>query len=206
MIEKSYNLANNEIKAVNTLYGIIMGIMADNIITDDEINFLNIWLLDNKDFCTTFPLNVIRNQVVKILADGIFTNDERQHLQETLKSIIGGTFKETGAAGGISTTFGMDYPDNIAISGSKFCLTGNFVSGTREKCESSIKKFGGIPSKTVTKDLSFLVVGTLASNDWIATGHGRKIEKAIHYKDKGSYILIISEETLIKHISVHDKN
>jgi hypothetical protein len=58
-----FHLANNEIKAINTLYGLIMGMTADSVINEDEINFLNLWLLDNKVYTNVFPLNVIKNRI-----------------------------------------------------------------------------------------------------------------------------------------------
>ncbi|EOK6384613.1 NAD-dependent DNA ligase, partial [Escherichia coli] len=43
----------------------------------------------------------------------------------------------------------------------------------------------------------FLVIGTLSSRDWKFSSHGRKIEKAISYRDdNGAKLKIISEEML----------
>jgi NAD-dependent DNA ligase len=199
---KGFHLANNEIKAINTLYGLIMGITADRIVSDEEIHFLNLWLSDNEEFTHNFPLNVIKSRINDILADNIITQEEREDLYQTLTQIIGGDYHETGSAGGTSTGYGLEEPDSILISGSSFCLTGAFISGPRDKCEQAIKRFGGLPAKSVTKNLDYLVIGTLASRDWVATNHGRKIEKAFFYKEKGQSITIMTEETLVKFISI----
>lgn len=199
-----FNWKNNEIKAVNTLYGLIMGITADGIINDDEISFLNLWLLDNDNYANTFPLNVIKHRINDILADGIITEAERGDLFQTLANILGGTLKETGAAGGLSTGYGAEQPNEIIFQGSTFCLTGAFVTGTRRKCEYIISQLGGIPVSTVNKDLNYLVIGALASRDWAATSHGRKIEKALHYQEKGHPISILYEETWVKFTTIID--
>jgi hypothetical protein len=47
-----------------------------------------------------------------------------------------------------------------------------------------------------------MIVGTIGSRDWIASGHGRKIEKAMHYKQKGFPIVIMSEESLLKFVAL----
>lgn len=199
---KGFLLANNEIKAINTLYGLIMGITADQVVSDDEIHFLNLWLADNEEYTHAFPLNVIKSRINEILADNIITQEEREDFYQTLTQIIGGDFHETGLAGGTSTGYGIEEPDSIIICGSSFCLTGAFISGPRDKCEQAIKRFGGVPAKSVTKNLDYLVIGALASRDWIAESHGRKIEKALLYKEKGLPVIIMTEETLIKFIGI----
>lgn len=198
----SINLANNEIKAVNTLYGLIMGIMADGKIADEEIHFLNLWLHDNDSFTHAFPLNAVKRRVKDILADGIITQDERDDFQRLLSTIIGGTFQESGSTGGLSTGYKAEEPDQLNFEGSKFCLTGAFATGTRGKCESIIIELGGVPAKSVTKDLDYLVIGALASRDWIASSHGRKIEKALYYQEQGQPVTILSEETWVRFINI----
>ncbi len=200
------HLANNEIKAVNTLYGLIMGITADQIVNDDEIHFLNLWLKDNEIYTHTFPLNIVKQRIDDILADNIITNEEREDFYQTLTKLIGGDFQETGAAGGFSTGYGIEEPDLLIIQGSTFCLTGAFITGTRNKCEQIISQLGGIPTSSITKKLDYLVIGALASRDWIATNHGRKIEKAMHYKEKGYPVTILNEETWAKFINISGKN
>jgi NAD-dependent DNA ligase len=199
--ERGIHFASNEIKAVNTLYGLIMGMAADNVINDEEINFLNIWLLDNEIYTKAFPLNVIKSRIDDILADGVITQAEREDFYETLAKIMGGTYHNTGSTGGLSTGYANEEPDSLIIRGSTFCLTGAFVMGTRDKCEQIIIQLGGTPAKSVTKDLDYLVIGALASRDWVATSHGRKIEKAMHYKEKGYPVTILSEETWVKFLS-----
>ena len=193
--------ANNEIKAVNTLYGLIMGITADRVIQDDEIMFLSLWLADNEAYTNSFPLNIIKNRINDILADNIITQEERDDFYQTLIKIIGGDYHETGSASGSSTDYGIEEPSSIIISGSSFCLTGEFISGPRGKCEKKLTQFGGKSVNTVTKKLDYLVIGGLSSRDWVAESHGRKIEKALYYKERGSSVTLIAEETLAQFLS-----
>lgn len=196
-----FHAASNEIKAINTLYGIIAGITADRAINNDEVIFLSLWLKDNEAYAQSFPLNVIKRRIDSILMDNIITGEERDDLYQTLATIIGGTYQETGASGGLSTAYGTEEPETLTICGSTFCLTGAFITGTRDKCEQIITKLGGIPAKSVTKKLDYLVIGALASRDWIATSHGRKIEKALFYREQGSPVTILSEEFWVKFVN-----
>lgn len=51
-----------------------------------------------------------------------------------------------------------------------------------------------ISSKNVTKKVNYLVIGELASRDWVASSHGRKIEKALVFKEKGVPVMMLSEK------------
>lgn len=196
------HLANNKIKAANTLIGILLGITADNCINDEEIHFLNLWLLDNEAHTDKFPLSVIKNRVADILADGIIAQDERDHFHQTLIDIIGNDYQKTGSASGGALKLGIDTPSHIVIANSTFCLTGEFFAGTRKVCEQAIEKFGGIPTKSVTKKTDYLVIGSGASRNWIASNYGTKIEKAYHYREQGIAIQIITEETFLNFITI----
>jgi NAD-dependent DNA ligase len=196
------NFTENEIKAINTLYGIVMGITADQVVTDSEIQFLDVWLKNNDKFTHAFPLNVVKQRVNAILEDGIITPEERDDFYKVLISLQNNDFHETGSAGGFTNAHIFEDIASLTLNDAIFCLTGQFLSGPRDRCEQSIRKGGGITAKNITQNLNYLVVGTLASRDWFATGHGRKIEKALHYKKNGFPIAIISEENLLKFIEL----
>ena len=86
----------------------------------------------------------------------------------------------------------------MAIRGSTFCLTGDFVSGDRDSVHTMLKYLGANTSPNVSKQVNYLVIGTLASKNWLYTSHGRKIEKALLLKRENVDITIISERTLLK--------
>jgi hypothetical protein len=200
--DPGFHFANNEIKAINTLYGLIMGIAADRVVTDDEIIFLKLWLDNNVDYLNAFPLNIIKSRINDILADGIITQDERENLYEVLTELQGNDFHHSGMAGGFSNGAFLEEPNFLCIKNANFCLTGEFISGPRDRCEQALSNFGGILCKSVTKKLDYLIVGTMGSRDWIAGGHGRKLEKAIHYKQQGYQITIMNEKSLLNFINI----
>ena len=61
-----------------------------------------------------------------------------------------------------------------------------------------LKLRGASISTNVNKTVDFLIIGTLASRDWLYTSHGRKIEKALLLKREGSGISVITERTLLR--------
>ncbi len=50
----------------------------------------------------------------------------------------------------------------------------------------------------MSKEVDYLVIGTLASRDWRFSSHGRKIENAIALQKSGHPIVIINERTWLK--------
>ena len=180
-------------KAVEHLLGICTGMVADNHLHDDEIRFLDLWLSQHSEITTAWPGSVIASRIRTVLADGIITADERQHLYETLTGIVGFQLPETGCAEAGVPAIPFDDDPSIWFDGRSFCFTGNFLYGTRADCERAILKRGSIARDRVTTKLEYLVVGSLIEPSWAHTGYGRKIETAVRYIDKGHGIAIVSE-------------
>lgn len=190
----SFNHRQNLTKATESLLGICRGLIADNVLNESEISFLDAWLKDNHELTTVWPGDLIARRINEIMADGIVTLDEAEDLKETLSQITGG-YLEHGAATGTSTTLPVEPVHSILFEQSTFCLTGKFVYGTRAKCAQATEALGGQCASDVTQKVDYLVIGALASRDWAHTSYGRKIEKAVNLREKGHPIRIISEES-----------
>lgn len=187
-------------RSCESLISICAGLLADGKLNDEEINFLNTWLIDNENIATTWPGQVVYARVRDVLSDGIITEDEREYLQQTLSDLLGSAFQETGAISGFSTGLPIDNINTIEIPGNSFCFTGNFIYGTLSACERAIREREGVAIPRVQTDLNYLVIGHLANREWAHSSHGRKIEKAIVYKKRGYPILIVSEEQWIPYL------
>lgn len=181
-------------KSIDTLLGICAGLVADNRINRDEALFLDTWLRDNNDVATDWPGDVITQRVSTILHDGIVTDEELLDLRDTLTKLVGGSFSDNGTASGMATRLPIDQNALITIEGRSFCLTGKFIFGSRGACERAIAELGGNPIKQIVQSLDYLVIGTLASRDWMYSSHGRKIERAVEYRKKNGKPIILAEE------------
>ena len=51
-----------------------------------------------------------------------------------------------------------------------------------------------VNAKSVTKTLDYLILGTYVTDSWAHESFGRKIEKAVKYRESGTSIVIMSEE------------
>lgn len=188
-------LANRELtKSSQVLIGIITGIVADGQLHDLEIQMLNTWLAENVAVARVWPGSAIAKQIREALADGFISPEERSNLLESLAQLVGSDFSETGSTTTNIPGLPFEKEAPIEIRGSGLCLTGQFVYGTRAKCEALTEKAGGIALPGVTNKVNYLVVGTHISPDWVSTSYGLKIQKAMTMKTKGHPIAIIHEQ------------
>jgi NAD-dependent DNA ligase len=181
-------------KQLKTLNGVCMGLLADNKLNNTEIDFLYQFILDCQELKNEWPYYFLLNRIGNILEDGLITEAERIDLENTLKDFLGGTLEESGATSGISTSLPLTHNPEIIFKGKSFCFTGQFAYGKRKECEMAIINKGGTVQSKVTMSLDYLVIGNLASEFWIETTYGRKIQMACEYNDhKKTNIQIISE-------------
>lgn len=181
-------------RSCEALWGICTGIMADKDLSDEEIRFLDQWLHDNKEIAATWPGDVVYARVQDVLADGVITEDERNHLKQTLTGLIDGTLRDTPARPKTPTAMPVEETVTIEIPGRSFCFTGTFLFGTQAACERAVSRRGGIPLPEVQRDLDYLVVGAMASETWADMDFGRNVQQATDYQEKGCDIAIIGEE------------
>jgi NAD-dependent DNA ligase len=183
---------------VNELLGFLSGVASDGVLNDREVEGLSSWLEQHQDVRTAWPACVLIDRLDVILEDGFISEEEREDLLQTLQRI---TATDAGASGvryEASTEVWEDQVETVDIEGHTFCLTGDFVSGDRNHVDTMLRLKGADLSPNVNKQVDYLVIGTLASRDWLYTSHGRKIEKALLLKREGCGIQIITERTLLK--------
>ena len=180
------------------LIGFLTGVASDGMLNDEEVDALNEWLNRNESIKDRWPASVILDRLNHILDDGIITDDERKNLLVTVNQVTGTDPEAGGGSYEGSTEVWEDQIDSLEVAGSTFCLSGEFVSGDRETVDTMLHCLGAETSPNVGKHIDYLVIGTLASQDWLYTTHGRKIEKALLLKREGHEITIITERTLLK--------
>lgn len=182
------------IKSINSLLGIVSGLVSDGELNDKEILFLKTWCSENMHIANQYPANIIFRRVYEVLLDGVITNNEREHLLNELRIISGNDFSETGSAlpEVIRTIFDDD--PTVIFPGNEFVLTGRFMFGTRLVCETAVLNRGGLVKDYITEKTNYLVIGTRTSPDWIAENFGRKIQKAAEMASSGEYEISIIHE------------
>ncbi len=177
-------------KTIAQLQGMAGAWIFDGIIDNNEIEMLAIWLKQNIRFRNDFPLSIVYNTMEEICADGIIDKDERILLLNTLSDF---------AAGINSKPVVENIYDDVEImfEDRNFVFTGALKFGTRKKAQQAVTDLGGVCVPSLPTRTDYLIVGDLGSESWRHSRFGRKIEKAINFKEDGFDIKIIQEKDFI---------
>lgn len=77
----AFNYTQNRDKLFANLISIIDGIIADGVVREEEVLYLDTWLLEAKQIINNGVIKSLSARVSDILADGIITSEERDDLK-----------------------------------------------------------------------------------------------------------------------------
>ena len=183
-------------QSLGELLGIARGLLADQELSDTEIQFLDDWLDQRFEITSSFPGNVIHSRIKQVLEDDVVTEEERSHLVATLTMLIEDRLEDLAEQVDL-TELWFDEVGLIDFQKARFCLTGNFVYGPMNVCKTAIEKRGGIVNSTVGNESNFLVVGALGLDEWRSGGLGTEIEAAMKLRALGKSVKIIPEDSWV---------
>lgn len=187
-----FNRKNIQDRQVDTLIGLSKGITANGEVDQAEAEFLQTWLVQNSQSENPIILNLL-SKVCEMLEDGILDAEESAELLSILHSVSGEKM-ELGEVSKTSTLPICTPPPQIIFEDKTFLFTGTCAYGTRKQCQEAIDSLGGSNAKSVTKNLDYLILGSYVTDSWAHESFGRKIEKAMEYRDSGLPLAIVTEE------------
>jgi hypothetical protein len=194
-----------EVKAAQTLMGMVTAMVADEHLHDREIQFLSTWLAQNELVARTWPGCTIAAQVHHVLSDGVITDDERQHLMAVLAELSSNDFANTGSAMPEPTKLPVDDTSALNMLHAGVVHTGTFLYGTRAACERLSLAMGAMPLDNVTRSTDVLVIGARVTPSWITESYGRKILRGVELRAGGHPICIVSERRWFEHATLLGK-
>lgn len=165
--------------------GIAQGIILDDVVTDKEIIGINDWINDNPQLKGHYPFDKISQTCTDILSDGVITPLEKNTMLTLLHDFVYPT----------STT--ENNQEKICFENKLFCLTGDFVSGTKNEVSAKIIARGGICKSNIVNKTDYLIVGGSGNENWKFGNYGGKVNRAKELQDKGLPIKILSEDELL---------
>ena len=121
--------------SLQILKGIIDGIISDKIIEDNEIHNLKRWLKDNDYLSDIYPYDKIVLDVNKVLEDGVISYEEKERLLKDFNEIINPS---------------KDCCNILDFTGKTFCLTGEFLFGSKAEVCEFLKQKGAIEKSGVS--------------------------------------------------------
>ncbi len=188
-----FNRKGIQDRQVDTLIGLSKGLIADQKIDQAEAEFLMSWLAQNRQVSENPVICNLLDKVAVMLEDGVLDADESSELLRLLQSMAG----DQSVIGELAKTSSLPVNDplpSISFDATSFLFTGTCAYGTRRACQAVIESLGALNAKGVTKSLNYLVLGTYVTDSWAHEAFGRKIEKAMQYRDNGLPIAIVTEE------------
>ncbi len=194
---RRFNRKSIDDRQIDTLIGLGKGLLADGKVSQIEAEVLLNWLVQSRANTENPIIHNLLEKVHILLVDGILDPDESAEIA-TLLSKITGDNSELGELAK-STTLPLDDPaPEIIFQERTFLFTGTCAFGTRNQCHEALEALGGIPAKSVTRSLNYLVIGIYVTDSWAHETFGRKIEKAMGYRENGVPLVIVSEEHWIR--------
>lgn len=199
-LQTRYHRARLDDRQITELVGLARGLIADGQLNDSEIEYLEKWLVASEGITSNPIVADLVRRIAEARADGEVDENERADLHAVLSKLTGSEDFEIGEALK-STTLPLCEPNpEVKFQGQRFAFTGTFVYGSRKDCETAVTERGGKVG-SVRMDTAFLVIGQYASDEWVQSSYGRKIEKAVEYRDtRGLPLHIISEELWQSHL------
>ena len=180
-------------RQIDQLIGFAQGILADGIVNQAEAEMLQAWLRANQRTDSPY-VGRLFDQVERVLEDGVLDEVEGQELHDALMAWTGAG----GLDGEESTTASLPLdpgPRTVHVAGNVFVFTGTGVFGTRKMMHEATTQAGGTIERNITMQTHFVVLGTYVTPAWVHQSFGRKIEKAMEYRDrKGTGLRIVHEE------------
>jgi len=193
-LARRFNAARRMDRDLSELLGLIRGITADGEVSDVEARALGRWLDDNPDVCHQWPASVLASRLDRIFADGHIDEEERADLLDLLHQTTGNR-PDLPEGERSATRLPLDDPaPPLMHEDQVYVFTGKFLYGTRSTCERAVIERGGRCTSSVSSKVNVVVIGTLGSQDWIHTTHGRKIEAAVALRQSGQPVSIVAEE------------
>lgn len=192
-------LAYEARRSLQTLMGIIGGIVADGTLHDRELQFLSTWISQHPESLDTWPGSAVVSWVRTAMADGVIDEAERALILANLQRLVGTDFESTGATAPEPTSLPVDDKDPFDPVGAVVVHTGTFLYGTRPRCERLSSLMGATPAGNVTKSVRLVVIGSMVTGSWVTESFGRKILAAVELQRKGHPLRIVSEAHWLQH-------
>ncbi|MCG9083959.1 BRCT domain-containing protein [Laribacter hongkongensis] len=179
------------------LHAILGGILADGVITKDELKGLSSWMSDHEHLQRCWPYDEVASLIMSVMKDGKIDDHEHEMLRmffsEFISVLDDKTITEPKAIINGSITGLCSACPEIIFTNSCFSFTGASSRYTRNELIDLVNTLGGAFSRSVSKKVDYLIIGADGNPCWSYACYGRKVEAAINLRKKGSKILLVHE-------------
>jgi NAD-dependent DNA ligase len=186
--------------SIQQLEGLLHGLLADNELSDIEIDQLSKWMEEHDFLKGSYPFDEVDSLLVSARQDGIISTDEKNMLKAFFALFI-----DTRISYNINEIEMKALQNKYSVSGicavcpevtfenKTFSFTGKSSRAKRNEIAEVIIKKDGSFNENVTKKTDYLIVGGEGNPCWAFSCYGRKVERAVQLRKEGSLIIIVHE-------------
>jgi len=183
---------------LQVFHGIMGGIIADEVISAEELRGLYDWMEDHRHLSRTYPYTEIERLLCTVLQDGIIDAGEHMLLMSFLSQ-----FSPVRPAGFVDRAIDpsmLTVKDVCAVSpeidfdARCFCFTGSFKDNTRKDLHHIVEDRKGKIAERVVMDLDYLIIGSQGNPCWAYASYGRKIEAAMRLRSECNRPVLLVHE------------
>jgi len=95
----------------------------------------------------------------------------------------------------VATDLPLTRPEpEVVFEGQTFVFAGEMAYGPTHACEREVQERGGMCDRTVNRRTDFVVIGSLAADDWRQSAFGGLVDEVVQYRARGVPIAVITED------------
>jgi len=176
------------------MFGLVRGIAADGRVSADEAARLSEWARANPEVASRWPANVLARRLERIFADGRLEARERARLSTMLSQLAE---NPVGLAQGfpLATDLPVTRPEpEVTFEGQAFVFAGEMAYGPTHQCEREVIELGATCERGINRRTDYLVIGSLAADDWAQRDFGSLVDEVVQYRSRGVPIAVITED------------
>lgn len=188
MSEESLKLRLAEFK------GLIMGVLADEVLVLPEISMLKHWIENHPDLKQQEPFSHVYQMARDIHSE--LDSKQIELLKESLYELIGVAKIEPAAR---AEKYGIlldDFRGELKPC-DRICFCGNIESSRLDVIKSQLLEKDIELDESVRLNTKLLVIGKLEEN-WHSSNWATLLEQAISYREMGTGLKIIDEQNFLK--------
>ncbi len=189
------------------LHGIVGGLIADSVITEDELRALASWLDDHEHLRTCWPYDEFGSLITSVMADQKIDEQEHAFLKgffsEFVEILDERTIVSPVIAEGLAMVGLCAVCPEISFEGQTFCFTGSSNRFTRTEFSTLVRSLGGAIAASPSASVTYLIIGAEGNPCWAYSCYGRKVEKAVQLRKAGSRLLLVHESDFHDAVADH---
>jgi NAD-dependent DNA ligase len=185
---------NDTTSDIQQLQGILAAVASDGVVSAAEADKIMSWIGDHDDLRSCYPYDEVDSLLTSVLKDNWIDPQEQNTLMEFFSTFLPESINLQSQTSAIKTVAGIcSIAPEISFDGRCFCFTGESERSSREDMKIIALERGARVVADVSPNVNYLVVGSKGNPCWAYSCYGRKIEKAMQLRKKGTQIVIVHE-------------